>query len=84
MPIIYVEISLLFTGKSYPIFIPIFMKTLKYFGSKRASGIFLGRIGEVGDRTSEGRLLGHMGQVLQRGLWQGRSQGWDEGSGDQG
>ena len=28
------------------------------------------------------RLLGCMGQVLQRGLWQGKEEGWDKGDGD--
>ena len=33
------------------------------------------RVGEIGDRAREGRLLGYMGQVFQRGLWQGNEPG---------
>ena len=43
------------------------------------SGMGVDRIGEVGDRTSKDRLLGCMGQVLPRGLWQEKELGVDEG-----
>ena len=36
-------------------------------------------IGEVGDRASEGKAAGCMGQVLQRGLWQGNEPGVGQG-----
>ena len=37
-------------------------------------------IGEVGDRLVKDKLLGCMGQVLQRGLWQGKEPGVGRGT----
>jgi hypothetical protein len=42
-------------------------------------GMGVGRIGEVGDRTSKGQAAGCKGQVLQRGLWQGKEPGIGQG-----
>jgi hypothetical protein len=39
--------------------------------ARGAIGMGLDRFGEVGDRTSEHRLLRRMEQVLHCGLWQG-------------
>ena len=40
-----------------------------------AGGMGVDRIGEIGERASEGQAAGVMGQVLQRGLWQGKEPG---------
>ena len=45
----------------------------------RASGMGVDRIGEIGERASEGQAAGVMGQVLQRGLWQGNEPGVGRG-----
>ena len=34
------------------------------------------KVGEVGDRISEGQVLGCMGQILQQVSGEGKTQGW--------